>query len=251
MQIFLRALILAASFCSLAAGYRTQNFVVTAPTNDTARAVARAAENYRQGLAKMWLGKELADWSQPCPIRVQIDELARPQGMTSYSFRGGRPEAWDMALWGELEIVVQSVLPHEVMHTILATYFGRPIPRWADEGICTMVEAAADLSRHDRSVLLMVSGNSHQPLTRLFGIERYPRDVQSFYMQSYSVTRYLIAQGGRRKFLKFLDEGHRQRNWETAVRRHYGFTTTAHLEEAWRGSLRLQKPIRGRLITDS
>ena len=36
--------------------------------------------------------------------------------------------------------ILDSVLPHEITHTIFATHFGQPLPRWADEGACTTVD---------------------------------------------------------------------------------------------------------------
>ena len=47
--------------------HRTRHFVVTAPTPEIAKAVAEQAEVYRRDLAVEWLGRELPEWSQPCP----------------------------------------------------------------------------------------------------------------------------------------------------------------------------------------
>ena len=55
-----------------AAAYRTENFVVTAPTPAFAAEVARAAEHYRKTLAEAWLGHALPPWRQPCPVTVRV-----------------------------------------------------------------------------------------------------------------------------------------------------------------------------------
>ena len=135
-----RAAMIAASLLFLGAGYRTQNFIVTAPTPHFAQQVAISAENYRRDLAVEWLGRELPPWQEPCPIRVEVGPHLGAGGATSFAFVGGQPTGWTMSIQGSAERVLDSVLPHEVTHTIFATHYGRPLPRWADEGACTIVE---------------------------------------------------------------------------------------------------------------
>ena len=53
----LRIAILAASLSSVAASYRTTNFIVSAPTSQLAQKIGNAAESYRNELAQRWLGK--------------------------------------------------------------------------------------------------------------------------------------------------------------------------------------------------
>src|SRR5262249_8710872 len=55
-----------------AASHRTANFEVTAPTPETARRVARAAERHRKALALLWLGEEMPAWPRPCTVLVRI-----------------------------------------------------------------------------------------------------------------------------------------------------------------------------------
>ena len=221
----------------LAASFRTQNFTVTAPNRRMAREFCQAAEHRRSELAKKWLGEELPDWSQPCSIRVKPDAQAAPQGMTSYAFRHGQPHDCEMVLSGESSVLLESVLPHEVMHTILATYYGRPIARWIDEGICTVIESPTEREKHDRLVRRMLGRSRPMRLTHLFAAEDYPRDVTSFYMQSYSVTHYLVKRGGPQKLLEFVDDADQSEDWEAALRRHYGFASIAQLEQTWQRSL--------------
>ena len=85
--------------------------------------IAQAAEEYRRQLANDWLGEELAPWDDPCPIRVTIDEQLAPCGETSYALDRGHARAWQVYVQGSYSAILQSVLPHEVMHTLLATYF--------------------------------------------------------------------------------------------------------------------------------
>jgi hypothetical protein len=133
----LRLLILAAAIGSVAAGYRTRNFVVTAPTPQIAQQVGDAAEHYRRELAVEWLGCELPAWYAPCPIQVKVGQIGAG-GATTFNFAPDQKGVmqvygWDMKIQGSLERILDSVLPHEVSHTIFACYRAGPMkgpPRW-------------------------------------------------------------------------------------------------------------------------
>ena len=73
----LRLAIVVAAFGSLGASYRTNNFIVTAPSAEMAQQIGKAAETYRRDLAIEWLGQAMPNWSQPCVMTVQV---GRPPG---------------------------------------------------------------------------------------------------------------------------------------------------------------------------
>jgi hypothetical protein len=218
------------------ANYRTENFTVSAQSSVVAKAVGDAAERYRLSLAEEWLGEALPPWSQPCPIRVDEHVRLAPTGRTSFVFYDGRPEDWEMLLAGPFDVIVDCVLPHEVMHTVLATHFGRPLPRWAEEGTCTIVEHPAEVRRHEQHFTSLLRNNATLPLARLFALEHYPRDPIPFYLQSHSISAYLVAQKGRRQFIRFLDDGSRTGDWNQSLKSHYGLASLATLEQRWRAS---------------
>ena len=122
-----------------AAGHRTANFIVEAPTPALARRIGDAAEQYRHDLAVEWLGQPLPRWSRPCPISAQVAPQLGAGGATSFVFDNGEVFNWTMTIQGSEERILDSVLPHEITHTIFATHFRQPLPRWADEGACTTV----------------------------------------------------------------------------------------------------------------
>ena len=62
-------------FCG--ASYRTPNFVVEAPTAETAKAVGDHAEHCRKQIALQWLGKELPNWKSPCPVKATFKPCAK------------------------------------------------------------------------------------------------------------------------------------------------------------------------------
>ena len=57
---------------ALAAGYRTTNFVVSAPTPALAKEIGDTAEVWRQKLSVEWLGEAMPPWSKSCPINARV-----------------------------------------------------------------------------------------------------------------------------------------------------------------------------------
>src|SRR5215212_10530107 len=102
------------------AGYKTTNFVVSAPSPQLAKEIGEQAEVYRKQLAIEWLGKELPAWSKSCPIKADVRPNAGAGGATSFVFDRGEVFDWKMNIQGSRERILDSVLPHEVTHTIFA-----------------------------------------------------------------------------------------------------------------------------------
>jgi hypothetical protein len=214
------------------ASHRTTNFVVEAPTREVARRVAEHAESCRATAARAWLGHELPEWNAPCPIRVRLT-AGEAGGLTSFGFHQGRVTDQSITVEGRLDRILASALPHEVTHTILAAYFGRPMPRWADEGAALLSEDDRELRRHDQIAIDLFQRRGELPLTRLFRVENYPRDLMSFYGQGYSISRFLIEMGGRPRFLRFVRDGMKE-GWDAATRTHYQLADVRELDRAWR-----------------
>ena len=214
-----------------AANQRTQNFIIQAPTPQLAAAVAEAAERYRRDLAIHWLGKPLPPWPRPCPIRVVAGPRLAAQGVTTYNPAPVRD--FQMEVIGTPQRVLDSVLPHEITHTILATYFGRPLPRWADEGICTTVEHVAERRKHEAKLQEFLRSRRGIAMNQLFLLKEYPSDVLPMYAQGYSVCRFLISQKGPRTFIRFLEDYMQHPSWTDNIRRHYGYASLAELQQYW------------------
>ena len=66
--------------------------------------------------------------------------------------------------------------------------------------------------------------------SQMFAMKEYPHDVMPLYSQGYSLARYLVAQGGKRKFLDYLADGMRDENWTRATQKHYGVNSLAALQ---------------------
>jgi hypothetical protein len=214
------------------ASFRSVNFAVEADTREIAERVALRAEACRTSIAKAWLGHELPSWTTPCPVRVRLT-ANEAGGLTSFGFHQGRVTDQRITVEGRLDRILDSALPHEVTHTIFASYFGGPMPRWADEGASLLSEDARERQHHDQIAIDLLSRGGELPLARLFVIEDYPKDLMSFYGQGYSISRFLIAMGGRPRFLRFIRDG-LQNGWDRATRVHYQLANVRELDRAWR-----------------
>ncbi len=229
----IRAAVVAAALLSLGASYRTQNFLVTAPSAEFAQRVATSAEDYRRKLAVEWLGDELAPWREPCPISVHVGPQLGAGGATSFTFIGGQPSGWTMTIQGSAERILDSVLPHEITHTVFATHFGCPLPRWADEGACTTVEHVSERDKQHRLLYEFLTTGRGIAFNQMFAMKEYPPDVLPLYSQGYSLARFLIAQGGQRKFIEYVGNGMEWNNWTRATQQHYGFQSLSELQVTW------------------
>ena len=91
--------------------------------------------------------------ARACPIKADVAPNLGAAARRALCFRGGTPTEWTMNIQGSRERILDSVLPHEITHTIFATHFGRPLPRWADEGACTTVEHDSEKAKQDNFLI--------------------------------------------------------------------------------------------------
>jgi hypothetical protein len=259
LAVFVPLLLLLATSSSLAAGYSyaTPNFVVNAPSAGFAKQVGDAAERFRAQLAREWLGHELPRWYRPCQVTITQVGQVGAGGATTFTFAGGQVFNWNMRVQGTPERILDSVIPHEVSHTIFASYFRRPLPRWADEGAASLVEHESE--RRRQLLLLRQVFNTPQriPLVQLIAMKEYPSDMQSvltMYAEGYSLADYLVQSGGKERYLRFLQEAH-DRDWNYAIHTYYGLPDVVSLERRWSdwvlaGSPELETP-RGQMMAQA
>src|SRR5262245_48096212 len=215
-----------------AASVQSTNFIVEAPTAELAREFARLAEKYRKDKAVEWLGREMPNWAQPCPLRVTVTG-GGASGATTFRF-GGNYVFQEMHIEGQLERLKNSVLPHEITHTVFAHHFRQPVPRWADEGGAVYSEDDTERARHDQMCRQLLNAGRGIPLRRLFNFKEYPNDVMVLYAQGYSICRFLIESSDRQTFLNFVATGmDPYQGWDKAVRGFFGYKSVDELEQAW------------------
>lgn len=214
----------------------TQHFRIFAADPTLAQEVGQMAESYRRHLAIHWLGRELPPWIEKVPVTVQSAPNMPASGETKYTLVAGSVREFRMVLCGSRERILDSVLPHEMTHTVLATHFaatGKPVPRWADEGACTTVEDESERRKHDTMLVRFLSEGRGIPFASLFAMRDYPPDMMPLYAQGYSLSAFLIAQGGPRQFIQFLERGMRDEDWVSAVSQTYGYPKLGNLKTAW------------------
>ena len=233
---------IAAAISCLGASYRTANFIVSAPTPECAKEIGQAAEQYRKQLAIEWLGQEMPSWAQPCPITAHVADHLGAGGATSFLFERGEVFGWRMTIQGSRTRILDSVLPHEVTHTIFATHFRQPLPRWADEGACTTVEHPSEKAKQQAMLVEFLRTNRGISFSKMFAMREYPSDVMPLYSQGYSLARFLIQQGGKRKFLAYVADGLSDGNWTRATKDNYSFTTLGTLQNSWLDWVRRGSP---------
>ncbi|MFM9965485.1 MAG: hypothetical protein ACKV2Q_30235 [Planctomycetaceae bacterium] len=218
----------------LGAKHVTPNFEVEAPTAAIAAKVAQTAERCREDLAVEWLGKKLPNWFKPCQVRVKVGQFGAG-GATTFSFAGGEVYGWDMTVQGSLERILDSVIPHEVSHTIFACHFRRPLPRWADEGAATLAEEDSERGRQRKLAEEVMPSKRRIPLRELLSITEYPKNMQhvlTLYAEGYSLADFLVQKGGKSRFLAFMQDAHVS-GWDASLRRHYEEESVEALESKW------------------
>jgi hypothetical protein len=252
--------LLVCSGTATAATFETTNFTVEAPDPTLAKKFGETAEFYRREKALEWLGREMPNWPQRCPIQVTVNG-AGAGGATNFTFgvdangRGAVTRQW-MQIRGDVKQLLHSVLPHEVTHTVLAHHFGRPVPRWADEGGSVLSENDEERFQHDMRCRVLLNEGRGIRLRVLFRMAEYPPDMIVLYAQGYSITAFLVEKGGggregRGRLLQFLSYGMQgstrdyhgtPESWNEATRRVYGIETVDALEGVWLEHLRTPGP---------
>jgi len=218
---------------SLGAAHRTKNFVVNAPDAKLAAVVAEAAERYRRDLAVSWLGQALPDWSSPCVTTIRVGENLGAGGATTFMFDRGEVYGWRMNIQGSHRRLLDSVLPHEITHTIMATHFRCPLPRWADEGAATSVEHISERTKYYQMLHQFLRSGRGIAFSQMFAMSEYPEDVLPLYSQGFTLADFLIQHGGRQKFVTFIEDGLSDGRWVQAIERNYPWQDLGTLQNDW------------------
>jgi hypothetical protein len=223
------------------ANHETANFTVNAPCVESAQQFAEAAEQYRKDLAMLWLGETLPDWSAKCYIKIHAGNNLGAGGKTSFIFENGEVFGWEMEIQGPYARILDSVLPHEITHMILASHFRMPIPRWLDEGMATSVEHSSEKENYRRLLRYFLKSDVQRcfPLNRMVAMKDYPDDAMPFYAQGFSLVEYLLEYGREfddhehRRLVRFVGSAMQDGNWQSALQEHYGIQNLGELQTSW------------------
>jgi hypothetical protein len=98
------------------------------------------------------------------------------------------------------------------------------------------VEHASEKAKQDANLIRFLKGNKGIAFSTMFRLKEYPHEMLPLYAQGYSVTRFLIMQGGEKgkpKFVSYVGDGMRSNNWTKATSDHYGYKSLGDLQVAW------------------
>jgi hypothetical protein len=216
---------------------KSANFTVEAPDRELANDIANKAETLRAEFSKRWFGESFRRWYSPCPISVVLDKSSG-SGTTNYTFDRGEVGEWKMQISGTREGLLENVVPHEVSHAVMATYYRKPIPRWADEGFASRVESQSERSRLYNSLLKILKDNRAIAFGSLFAMVDYPEDKVPLYAEGFTLTTMLIEAHDEGHFLNFLSDGITGGDWSSSVSEYYGYRNLDALELAWKERLK-------------
>lgn len=208
-------------------------FEVTGGDELVNRVVQREAEHQARVLAEKWVGTPLPALIDNWKIVVKID-LAKTAGATTFTFGDAGKRALltsETRLTGSLEQILRNSLPHEVAHCVLAAHFGRPVPRWADEGIAILSESVKEQADHDRKAREFANAGRCIRLKTLLPMTTYPKDMAVLFTQGHSVARFLHARDPK-KLIPLIEASFTD-GWDKALKATYGFADADALEEAW------------------
>jgi hypothetical protein len=208
-----------------------------------AEEVLRTAERARSHVYRKWFSEAGVAWTPRCELNLYPNGQAyneatglppRSPGYAQTRFEGERVIGRQIDLRGDWPELLETVLPHEVTHVVLADKFGaQPLPSWANEGIAVLSEPAANVTCHLRNLPRQRAAGLLSSMPRLLESRDYPdrHALGAFYAQSVSVVQFLAQEKGPKAFTAFLRCALRS-GMAPALRRHYGMTFE-ELETRW------------------
>lgn len=217
---------------------------------ELAQKVAQIAERTRAAMYRKWFGHDGVEWTPKCELILHntADSYHKMTGVPATSPGHARIESdpsGKRVVSRRLDLrldhpgVLETVLPHETTHVVLAGMFdGHAVPRWADEGIAVLSEPAEKIQQHRRNLTQSGSLGQLFSLKELMELNDYPqpRRIGAFYAQSVGLIDFLTRQKGPIAVTRFVADGLRE-GYESALRRHYGMDFQA-MEQRWQEYLR-------------
>jgi hypothetical protein len=199
----------------------TPNFLVY--SHGQADEIAIQAEQFREEVAREWLGKPLSDGDGRSVIYVDKFTDDQDVGLTWAKDHKDRllHNVW---LTTSAERATGSTLHHEVAHTVFATAFPKRLPEWFEEGVASRYDDADRQADHRNTVRSWAASDRWPSLESLLSAEIDSHDSES-YAASQSLVDYLAAVYGKpgltrlSPHLRYSDK--LQANWQAWCRENY------------------------------
>lgn len=218
-------------------GCKSDNFVVEAPNHETAHNMNKWAEAYRKSLSLEWFGVELPQWDKPCPITVSFAKNAG--GATSYTIDKGEVYGWKMRIQGTQPELTESVLQHEILHTVLVSHFRQALPRWFDEGVAMQAEnpSSPGTVPYHQAFIEAFSRRQIFSMGDILLAKEYPtQGVGIFYGQSASMVKFMLLHypDAEKHVVEFMRLYLMHHSYQRAFQDVYSYKTVEEFEASWR-----------------
>lgn len=195
-----------------------------------------AAEASRLKISDDWFGEEVR-WPQTALIKIRQFDNSHGGGATSFGFNDGRCVGpFTATLVGTHENIIRDVIPHEVHHMVFAEYFGRKIPRWADEGSAIIEETSVQKRLQWDKLIDGLRRGTAWPMTQLLAATEYSSDMEKtlmLYAQGWSLVDFLIQHEGKRHFAHFLGSVMSSGDYPQEFEKFYRFSDLGQLQGDW------------------
>lgn len=225
----------------------SESFVVRSYASgpDAQQLLARCRK-LRREIEQAWLGDaRKGPWRPRCEVVLHASRAsyaaavgrgsAQTTGSSLVEFSYGRPVLRRIDLLVD-ESNRTNALGHELSHMVLGVHFhGRRIPRWADEGIAVLADAAEKQTLHQRDLHDALQSGSALRLGDLLTLQQFSSSdqVAAFYGQSLSLVCFLAERESPERLVTFLERA-METGYDRALRDVYAIEGVAHLERLWR-----------------
>lgn len=219
--IYLAALALFA-ITSAAFGYSSDYVTVSGGDSETIgkecdAIIERLIERY--GEPRVW---------RVFPVKFTQGGGGRIAGYTSY--QGGIVK--EVVVYQSFEVARGGTLDHELTHAFAFYWLNSNFDLFLNEGIAQNSEYKRRATLR-QIVYQRYENGDFVPLNQLYGRGQYDSKLL-IYHQGFSVVDFLIARGGSKWFVSFLDDlTNGSRDISTALRNFYGYQSLKELELAW------------------
>jgi hypothetical protein len=185
-----------------------QNFIVENLSPNHAKPYLEAAERDRNDIAVFWTGKPLrGNWFKPCHMKIRVGNSGNG-GTTSFQFNRGQVYGWRMTVQGTKQQLLESIIPHEVHHTVMASLCRRKLPRWLDEGSAIVFESRSEHQQQRELARQLVDGEGN--VFQLFDhVGDYPDNMQhvvAMYSTGFTFVEWMLERGGRERLYAFIKD---------------------------------------------
>lgn len=170
------------------------------------------------------------DWSSPAHVKVIIQDTGG-SGETSYA----SDNDIRCIVRGNINEVLADVIPHEVCHMVMHSYFHAPaLPRWWDEGLATCCESQQfQIHKYDLNLYNDMTKSSGFATSELWEMKEYPTEMYKFYGQSHSQVTFMLSLKPEAECINFMVDALKTGKYKQALKDHYGFESLDDFQTAW------------------